>query len=81
LSLTRRTLRHLALDEDEDEGEWTDAEDETEEDAGMWSVTRVPRPGSLAISTLPPCNCAMLCTIASPRPVPPEPLERDESTR
>src|ERR1700689_2628214 len=74
-----RPFRYRALDENE--GECTDTEDEIDEDAGICSVTRVPCPGSLAISTFPPCNCAMLCTMASPRPVPPEPLERDESTR
>lgn len=80
--MPRRLLsRHLALDEDEDGEEDTDAEEEIDEDAGMCRVTRVPCPGWLAISALPPCNCAMLCTIANPRPVPPEPFERDESTR
>src|SRR6202008_4848370 len=38
--------------------------------SGSWMTTRVPRPGSLVISTVPRC-CSPIClTVASPSPGP-----------
>jgi len=38
--------------------------------------TVVPRSRTLSIVTLPPCSSTMLRTMASPRPKPPDQLER-----
>src|SRR2546430_712155 len=39
--------------------------------AGIFNLTVVPFPGSLATSIAPPCPCATCLTIDSPSPVPP----------
>ena len=49
--------------------------------SGIVSRTVVPLPGSLSISTAPPCADTVASTIDNPRPVPPRWRERDGSAR
>ena len=48
---------------------------------GKRSRTRIPRPGALSSSTVPPCNSRMDRTMASPSPVPWGCPDRARSTR